>query len=128
MTYSQPHWLAYHDIDITLDCWPHNAGTTTIESLWMGVPVLSKIDRPSVGCVGASILKPLGLQAWVVEDETAYIEKASAYASNLITLDELRDGLRQRLQNSSLMDAAAYTGKIEAAYRKMLAKREDRKL
>ena len=123
MTYSQPHWLSYHDIDITLDCWPHNAGTTTIESLWMGVPVLSKIDRPSVGCVGASILKPLGMQAWVVEDETAYIEKANAHASNLITLDELRGSLRQRLQNSSLMNAAAYTRKIEAAYRKMLIKK-----
>ena len=89
----------------------------------MGVPVLSKIDRPSVGCVGASILKPLGMQAWVVEDETAYIEKANAHASNLITLDELRGSLRQRLQNSSLMNAAAYTRKIEAAYRKMLIKK-----
>ena len=76
---SAPHWNAYHDIDITLDCWPHNAGTTTFESLWMGVPVLSKIDRPSVGCVGATILKPLGLGDWVVEDERAYIEKAVAY-------------------------------------------------
>jgi predicted O-linked N-acetylglucosamine transferase (SPINDLY family) len=128
LTCSQPHWLAYQDIDITLDCWPHNAGTTTIESLWMGVPVLSKMDRPSMGCVGASILKPLDLEDWVVEDEAAYIEKAADYASDLTALSKLRGDLRQRLEKSSLLDAAACTQKIEAAYRQMLAKRGQRKL
>ena len=123
LAYSHPHWQAYQDIDITLDCWPHNGGTTTIESLWMGVPVLSKVDRPSVGCVGASILKPLALEDWVVEDEIAYVEKAVAYASNLATLAHLRGSLRQRLERSSLLDAAACTQKIEAAYRQMLAER-----
>ena len=123
LTCSQPHWLAYQDIDILLDCWPHNAGTTTIESLWMGVPVLSKVDRPSMGCVGAAILKPLGLEDWVVEDETAYIEKAVDYASDLTTLTQLRGSLRQRLERSSLLDAAACTQKIEAAYQQMLTNR-----
>jgi protein O-GlcNAc transferase len=128
LTCSQPHWLAYQDIDITLDCWPHNAGTTTIESLWMGVPVLSKVDRPSMGCLGASILKPLGLEDWVVEDEAAYIEKAVDYASDLTALSKLRGDLRQRLEKSSLLDAAACTQKVEDAYRQMLAKRGQRKL
>jgi predicted O-linked N-acetylglucosamine transferase (SPINDLY family)/outer membrane protein assembly factor BamD (BamD/ComL family) len=128
LTCSQPHWLAYQDIDITLDCWPHNAGTTTIESLWMGVPVLSKVDRPSMGCVGASMLKPLSLENWVVEDEAAYIEKAVDYASDLTALSKLRSDLRQRLEKSSLLDAAACTQKAEDAYRQMLAKRGQRKL
>ena len=128
LTCSQPHWLAYKDIDITLDCWPHNAGTTTIESLWMGVPVLSKVDRPSMGCVGASMLRPLGLENWVVEDEAAYIEKAVDYASDLTALSKLRGDLRQQLEKSSLLDAAACTQKMEAAFRQMLANREQRKL
>jgi predicted O-linked N-acetylglucosamine transferase (SPINDLY family) len=127
LTCSQPHWLAYQDIDITLDCWPHNAGTTTIESLWMGVPVLSKVDRPSMGCVGAATLRPLGLESWVAEDEAAYIEKAVAHASNLTALAQLRGGLRQRLERSSLLDAAACTQKMEAAFRQMLTKRGYRK-
>ena len=128
LTCSQPHWLAYQDIDITLDCWPHNAGTTMIESLWMGVPVLSKVDRPSMGCLGASMLKPLGLEDWVVEDEAAYIEKAVDYASDLTALSKLRGDLRQRLEKNSLLDAAACTQKVEDAYRQMLAKRGQRKL
>jgi predicted O-linked N-acetylglucosamine transferase (SPINDLY family) len=122
LTCSQLHWDAYEGIDITLDCWPHNAGTTTVESLWMGVPVLTKVDRPSVGCVGASYLRPLDLGAWVAEDEEAYIEKAVAYASDLTTLAQLRDCLRHRLEGSSLLDAVGGTQKMESAYRQMVAK------
>jgi len=122
LTCSQLHWDAYEGIDITLDCWPHNAGTTTVESLWMGVPVLTKVDRPSVGCVGASYLRPLDLDAWVAEDEEAYIEKAVAYASDLTTLAQLRDCLRHRLEGSSLLDAVGGTQKMESAYRQMVAK------
>ena len=117
---SAPHWNAYHDIDITLDCWPHNAGTTTFESLWMGVPVLSKIDRPSVGCVGATILKPLGLGDWVVEDERAYIEKAVAYAEDLEALSQLRAGLRQRLDDNHRLTPKVLTLNLEDAYRQMI--------
>ena len=123
LTCSQPHWLAYQDIDILLDCWPHNAGTTTIESLWMGVPVLSKVDRPSMGCVGATLLKPLGLEDWVVKDEAAYIEKAVDHASNLTNLTQLRASLRQRLEKSSLLDAVKCTKETEAAYQQMLTER-----
>ena len=121
LTYSHPHWAAYQDIDITLDCWPHNAGTTTLESLWMGVPVLSKIDRPSVGCVGVSLLKPVGLEDWVVKDEAAYIEKAVAFAADLGRLAQLRTSLRQRLESSPLMNAVELTQKLENAYRQMLS-------
>ena len=128
LTCSQPHWLAYNDIDITLDSWPHNAGTTTIESLWMGVPVLSKVDRPSVGCVGAAILKPLGLGGWVAKDEMTYVDKAVAYASNLTALTHLRLSLRQRLERSLLLDAGAHTHEIESAYRWMLAEKGFKKL
>ena len=88
----------------------------------MGVPVLSKIDRPSVGCVGASLLRPAGLADWVVEDEREYVEKAVAFAADLGRLAELRASLRQRLEQSPLMNAAELTLKLENAYRQMVKK------
>ena len=120
-----PHWNAYRDIDITLDCWPHNAGTTTMESLWMGVPVLSKIDRPSMGCVGASVLKSAGLGDWVVSSETEYVERALQASSDLGELAKLRAGLRQRLEGSAILDGAGLTRRIEVAYKKMLDQSEE---
>jgi len=120
LTYSQPHWISYNDIDITLDCWPHNSGTTTMESLWMGVPVLSKMDRPSVGCMGAAILNPLGLADWVVEDKATYVEKAVTYAQDLSALAEIRASLRHRLETSLLLAAEVFTTNLEDAYRQMI--------
>ena len=128
LTCSAPHWTGYHDIDIGLDCWPHNAGTTIFESLWMGVPVLSKTDRPSVGRWGAAILRPLGLEDWVVEDEINYIEKAVAYAEDLDALAQLRAGLRQRVDASKLSAGEVLTLNLEGAYRQMIEKMEENSL
>jgi predicted O-linked N-acetylglucosamine transferase (SPINDLY family) len=119
LTCSSPHWDAYRGIDITLDCWPHNAGTTTIDSLWMGVPVLSKLDRASVGRVGAMILKPLGLGDWLVETEEDYVARAVAAASDLDSLTSLRSALRQRIEKSRLVDEVAFVRNLENAYREI---------
>jgi len=116
---SQPHWTGYHQMDISLDCFPHNAGTTTFEALWMGVPVLTKLDRPSVGRIGASILAPLGLGDWVAEDTESYIEKAVKFASDLKGLKELRKTLRQRLEASDVSQSNTLTLKLEGAYQEM---------
>ena len=65
MVYTSPQprtWSAYGEVDIALDPYPHNAGTTTIEAMWLGVPVVSVLDRPSVGRFGISTLGAVGLE------------------------------------------------------------------
>jgi protein O-GlcNAc transferase len=119
LTFTSPHWDAYRGIDIVLDCWPHNSGTTTVEALWMGVPVLTKLDRPSVGRVGAALLNAAGLPDWIAEDEAAFVRKAVAFAADIDGLAALRAGMRDRLQRSPLMDARGLTRKMEAAFRAM---------
>jgi predicted O-linked N-acetylglucosamine transferase (SPINDLY family) len=110
-------WAAYNDIDIALDPFPHNAGTTTIEALWMGVPVVSLADRPSVGRFGAMILGAVGLRDWVAVDERAYVGKAVAAVNDLDKLEALRAGLRDRFAKSPLRDAPGLARAIEDAYR-----------
>ncbi|MEL3889762.1 tetratricopeptide repeat protein [Ferrovibrio sp. MS7] len=112
-------WAHYNEIDIALDPFPHNAGTTTIEALWMGVPVLSKADRPSVGRFGASILGALEMQDWVTEDEAAYIEIGARWAGNLEALAQLRAGLRPRFEASPMRDGPGLAKAIEAGYRQL---------
>ncbi|MBI3503942.1 MAG: glycosyltransferase [Proteobacteria bacterium] len=108
-TTPQPRvWEAYGEIDIALDPFPHNAGATTFEALWQGVPVLSRRDRVPVGRFGDSILGAAGLGDWVVDTVDQYVETAVARAGDLAALAALRAGLRERLQASGLTDAARF--------------------
>ena len=123
---SDLHWNGYHEIDITLDTWPHNSGTTILESLIMGVPVLTKADRVSVGRIGASLLDPLGLEDWIAESEESYIHKAVNFASDLGLLTKLRSALRHRVYSSPILDAKGLTKKLEDAYKKILKDYEEK--
>jgi protein O-GlcNAc transferase len=122
---SHPHWKGYHEFDISLDCWPHNAGTTTFEALWMGVPVLSKRDRPSVGRLSQMVLQPLGLDDWIVDTEEEFVERAVAAANDLDRLAELRATLRARIENSAFCDFGARTRALEEAYTEMMRRFEE---
>ncbi len=110
-------WEAYGDVDIALDPFPHNAGTTTVEALWLGVPVVTLASRPSVGTLGAGILTAAGLADWVAADVDDYVARAVAAASNSEALARLRQELRPRLRASPLCDAAGLARRTEQAYR-----------
>jgi predicted O-linked N-acetylglucosamine transferase (SPINDLY family) len=110
-------WTAYGGIDIALDPFPHNAGTTTIEALWQGVPVISLAGRPSVGRFGAMILHAIGMDDWCSVDADGYIARALTMAADLHRLERLRATLRQRVAGSPLCDAAGLARDLEAAYR-----------
>jgi predicted O-linked N-acetylglucosamine transferase (SPINDLY family) len=120
LTYTTPQsrtWAAYGDIDIALDPFPHNAGTTTIEALWQGVPVVSLAGRPTVGRFGAAIMHAIGLDDWVTDAPDRYVARAVAAASDLARLAQLRAELRPRFAASPLRDAAGLARAVEAVYR-----------
>jgi predicted O-linked N-acetylglucosamine transferase (SPINDLY family) len=114
-----PPWDVLRGIDIGLDCFPHNSGTTLFETLYMGIPYVTLADRPSVGCLGSSILHGIGHAEWIAETEAEYIDKAAALAQDHARLAELRAGLRGEMQASALMDEAAFTRSVEGAYLQM---------
>lgn len=117
--YRSPPWEVLHGMDITLDCFPHNSGTTLFESLYMGIPYITLAGRPSVGLLGSSILEGVGHSEWIARTEDEYVEKAVMLASDLPRLAELRAALRNEMRASTLMDAPAFARKIEAAFRDM---------
>jgi len=113
------HLARYADIDIALDPFPYNGGTTTVESLWMGVPVLVRKGDRYVAHMGENILRNVGLDDWIAEDDTDYNRKAEAFAADLPTLAALRATLRDRLEASPLMDAPRFARHLEDAFRGM---------
>jgi predicted O-linked N-acetylglucosamine transferase (SPINDLY family) len=108
---------SYHDIDIGLDTIPYNGHTTSLDSLWMGVPVITRIGQTCVGRGGLSQLFQLNLLQFAAETDEAFINIAVAIGNDLPRLAALRQQLRKRLENSPLMDAPRFARNIEAAYR-----------
>ncbi|MBK1694626.1 glycosyltransferase [Chromatium weissei] len=107
------------DTDITLDCFPHNSGTTLIESIYMGVPFITLTSRPSVGRIGSMILHGAGHAEWIAHTEEEYIEKAVDLASDLPRLATIRANLRNQLEASPWRDEAGFARRVEQAYREM---------
>jgi len=119
--FTSPPWDVYRATDIVLDCFPHNSGTTSYEALWMGVPVLTLADRPSVGRLGASVLQAMGMPGWIARDEADYVERAVAFAQDIPGLAVLRRDLRPRMAASPLVDQAAFLTNFSAALEGMWA-------
>ncbi|HMD53374.1 MAG TPA: tetratricopeptide repeat protein, partial [Phycisphaerae bacterium] len=115
---SRPEYLKlYHHQDIVLDTVPYNGHTTGFDALWMGVPVATLMGKTAVGRAGWSQLCNLDLRELAAQTPQEYVEIAVKLAGDLPRLTELRKTLRQRMENSPLMNAKCFTNNVEAIYR-----------
>ena len=116
----RPQYLTYyHGIDIGLDTVPYNGHTTSLDSFWMGVPVVTLVGQTVVGRAGFGQLMNLGLPELIAASPEQYVRIAAELAGDLPRLADLRATLRQRLRASPLMDAPRFARNVEAAYRQM---------
>jgi predicted O-linked N-acetylglucosamine transferase (SPINDLY family) len=113
------YFHTYHRIDISLDPFPWNGHTTSLDSWWMGVPVVSLTGKTAVGRAGLSYAANLNLTELAAGDIAQYVLIALRIAGDLSRLAELRSTLRQRMQTSPLMDGQRFARSMEAAYRLM---------
>jgi predicted O-linked N-acetylglucosamine transferase (SPINDLY family) len=113
------HYLYYHRVDACLDTFPYNGTTTTCDSLYMGVPVVALLGSDHRSRVSASQLSAVGLNSLVARSVDEYVDIAVKLAMDRTKLNEVRSGLRQRMQASALMDHASFTHELEARYRKI---------
>jgi protein O-GlcNAc transferase len=109
----------FNRIDLGLDTLPYNGHTASLDSAWMGVPVISRIGRTVVGRAGLSQLSNLGLSELVARDDQEFIAIAKRCADDIPRLAELRRTMRRRMLESPLTDARRFTRSIETAYREM---------
>ena len=109
----------YGEVDIALDPFPYSGGLTTLEALWMGVPVITKTGRSFAGRHSTAHLTATELADWVTSDDSDYIATAIAKALDTESLRKLRANLRQRLSASALCQHRAFTQKLERAFKHM---------
>ncbi len=119
MVHTRQYLGQHNDVDVVLDPFPYNGGTTTCDALWMGVPVVSLAVDRAVGRAGRSILTNVGLADLAVDTVDDYVTTAVALAGDVPRLRDLRRTLRDRMLASPLMDEAGFARDVEAAYRTM---------
>jgi protein O-GlcNAc transferase len=112
-------YVLYNKIDLALDPFPFNGGTTTLDALWMGTPVIALAGEYFTARMGVTILNNVGVPELIAEDEAAYVDLAVRLATDPSQLRAVRDGLRQKMAASRMMDFAAFARDMEAAYRGM---------
>jgi protein O-GlcNAc transferase len=118
---SVPHDLllaAYGEIDISLDPFPYTGGLTVCESLWMGVPVLTRVGTCFSARHAFSHLSNVGLADWAVHSEEDYVREAIRRASDVPALAALRAGLRARVAASPLCDGPRFGANLAATLRR----------
>jgi protein O-GlcNAc transferase len=111
---------AIADVDIALDSMPYNGGTTTLDTYYMGVPLVALAGARGISRGSYSIAKSAGLEELVAHSTAEYVERNVALANDPAARLALRRSIRPRLEASPLMDPARFTRDLEALYRGML--------
>jgi predicted O-linked N-acetylglucosamine transferase (SPINDLY family) len=104
-------------VDIALDPFPVNGATTTCESLWLGVPVLTLVGGRFLSRAGFSVLNAAGLPEFAAATPEEYIQAATKLANDLPRLAEIRAGMRAHLKTTPLLDQQRFTRNLESIYR-----------
>jgi len=98
----------YNKIDICLDPFPFQGNTTTIESIWMGVPVITLKGNRYIFHFGESINSNLNMLDWIAKDNNDYISKAIKFSSNIKELSNIRKNLRNKALKSPIFDCKIF--------------------
>ena len=106
-------------LDLALDPFPYNGTTTSCETLWRGIPLVSLVGDRSVSRSGYALLKAVGLEELAAADVDGYVALATNLARDQVRLTTLRAELPERFARSVLRDEAGFARDLEAAYREM---------
>jgi len=105
--------------DIALDTFPYNGGTTTCETLCLGLPIITLAGESFVSRMGLALMSELKLNDFIASTTDEYVEIACNLANEIEGLEALRGSLRARLLSSSICDEAGFTLELEQAYTAM---------
>ena len=99
---------SYNLVDINLDTFPYNGGTTLFESSYMGVPTLTKENNSFLFRCGESINNNLNMKNWIASNTEEYKAKAIKFSSDTVQLSKIRNNLRKNALKSPVFDSSRF--------------------
>ena len=110
----------YSDVDVALDPFPFSGGLTSCDALYMGVPVITMSGELPISRQTGSFLNAIGLNEFIANNSTEYLNVAINLSRNSSQLPSLREMLRERLLQSVLCDSQGFAKTVEKAIQKSL--------
>jgi predicted O-linked N-acetylglucosamine transferase (SPINDLY family) len=107
-TSAEEHLAWMRRASIALDSFPYAGGRTTLEAMWMGLPVVALHGATFASCHSLSYLTSAGLRELAASDVDAYVDLAVALVGDPERLADLRSGMRARMLRSPLCDIEHY--------------------
>lgn len=109
------YWNCISSIDLALDTFPYTGATTTLDCLWMGVPVLTMRGECGAERSATSILRTLGMDELTVSSADEYVDRLVRIANQPGHLENLSRDLRNRMLASPIGNPEKFTRNLEAA-------------
>ncbi len=109
----------HHQVDLCLDTFPYNGGTTSWYAVWMGIPTLTLTGKTIMSRTGATVMGTVGLGKFIAKDKNEFIEKGIEWSSNILELAFLRQELRERFIQSPAGQPELVTDALSSELRKM---------
>ena len=116
---SHNQYVLYHEIDIALDPFPYNGGTTNADLLWMGTPLITLEGQSAVSRMGVAFLSVLNRHQWIARTEEDYVRIGVELAADIVKLDNERKRLKADFKNSRIMDGKAFADDVGKGLRYM---------
>ena len=110
---------SYDKVDIALDPFPYSGGVTSIEAIWMGVPVITKKGFRFISHTTESINHSVGMSDWIANDDDEYIEKCIKFSNNLKSIIDIRKNLRHKALKSPLFNSSLFSKHLSNGFWKM---------
>jgi protein O-GlcNAc transferase len=110
------HLQMVTSVDVALDTFPYNGQTTTCESLWMGVPVVTLFGHSHVGRVSGALVARAGHPDWIAHSIQQYGETAASLVSDHGALVQIRQRLRGDFVDAGMTDGRRLARELETAY------------
>jgi predicted O-linked N-acetylglucosamine transferase (SPINDLY family) len=116
----------YRLVDLFLDTYPYNAGTTASDALWMGLPVLTLSGNSFSSRMAASLLNAVNIPELITNSQSKYEAKAIELATNSKKINSIKENLANKIDSTPLFDSVKFTKNLESLYFKMFERHSNR--
>ena len=108
--------------DVVLDTYPYNGATTTMETLWMGIPVVTRVGQQFSSRNSYTMMVNAGVSEGIAWTDEEYVEWGIRLGKDSSLRQQIAGKLRQSRQTAPLWNGKLFTSEMEKAYEQMWQK------